>query len=415
MVSEHDEASLDSTIETPAPALSSGQLMALTLALLSIAIVQSFIFAILPPLGRSVGFHEVQINTIISLSALVFTISSAYWGRVSDRMGRKPVILIGLLGSTFGTLIFIAAFSIGINGMLVGVPLFMLIIAVRCLASMTMSAANPASIAYAADNSLRVKRTQIIARLSAAGSIGMIIGPVFAGLLVGWGLLAPMYAAAMLTMAAALFIAFKLPAGASHHHYDRALPRQKLHVLDPRIRLYLICSVGVFIGFSGLQQTLGFRLQDSLGLSGTETARHTGFCLMASAVSTFIMQMTVTPRFGATPIYLVRAGVFSLVIGALIIAAVNDFTGILIGMAFMGAGLGMAVPAIASAVSLAVSGTEQGGAAGLVTACPAAGFIAGPILAGLLYKIYPELAAIGAAAVLATVFVFSFTQRVKTR
>ncbi len=415
MTSSPHHAPLEPTSEVAEPFLSGSQLLVLTLGLLSIAVGQSLIFAILPPLGRSVGFDEIQINTIISASAAVFTISSAYWGRVSDRIGRKPVILIGLIGYAVGTLVFAGTFFIGINGILAGLPLFILIIITRCLSAITMSAANPGSLAYAADNSLRVKRTQTIARLSAASSIGLIVGPIFAGLVAGWGLLAPMYVAALFAAAAALLIAIKLPAKDSHRLYDRAVPLQKLRLLDPRVRLYLLCSVGVFTGFSGLQQTLGFRLQDSLGLSGIETARYTGMCLMACAFSTFVMQMTVAQRFAASPIYLIRAGVFGLVVGAIIISAVDSFTDILIGMAFMGAGLGMAVPAIASAVSLAVSGAEQGGAAGLVTACPGAGFIAGPVLAGMLYKVQPEFAAIGAASVLVMVFAFSFTQRAYIR
>jgi len=410
----NDPAS-ESTVVADEPSLGRGQFSVLILGLLSTAIGQSLIFAILPPLGRSVGFDEIQINTIISASAAIFTISSPFWGRVSDRIGRKPVILIGLIGYTVGTIVFAASFFVGIKGILTGLPLFALIIFVRCLQAMTMSATNPGSVAYAADNSSRVRRTQTIARLSAASSMGMIIGPVFAGFLAIWGLLAPMYAAAALAAAAALMIALQLPAKDGHSTYDRAIPRQKLRVLDPRIRLYLLCSVGVFIGFSGLQQTLGFRLQDSLGLSGTETARYTGFCLMASAFSTFTMQLTVAQRFGGQPIYLVRAGLFSLVVGALIIAAASNFLGILVGMAFMGAGLGMAVPAIASAASLAVSAEEQGGAAGLITACPAAGFIAGPLLAGVLYKIHPEFAAVGAAIVLILVLGFSFSQNPQER
>lgn len=410
----NDQASgpADDAVET---SLGRGQFSVLILGLLSTAIGQSLIFAILPPLGRSVGFDEIQINTIISASAAIFTISSPFWGRVSDRIGRKPVILIGLIGYTVGTLVFAATFFIGIKGILTGLPLFSLIIFVRCLQSMTMSATNPGSVAYAADNSSRVRRTQTIARLSAASSMGMIMGPVFAGFLAVWGLLAPMYAVAALSATAALMIALKLPAKDAHHSYDRALPRQKLRVLDPRIRLYLLCSVGVFTGFSGLQQTLGFLLQDSLGLSGTETARHTGICLMASAFSTFTMQLTVAQRFSGQPIYLIRAGLMSLVVGALIIAAVGNFMGILVGMAFVGAGLGMAVPAIASAASLAVSTEEQGGAAGLITACPAAGFIVGPVLAGVLYKIQPEFAAVGAAIILLLVLGFSFTQNTQGR
>ena len=53
----------------------------------------------------------------------------------------------------------------------------------------------------------------------------------------------------------------------------------------------------------------------------------------------------------------------------------------------MGAGLGLLGAAIAAGAALAVSRDEQGGAAGLITACPAAGFVMGPVLGGALYQI----------------------------
>jgi len=57
---------------------------------------QSMVFAMLPALGREVGFAEVAIGTIVSMSSLVFFLGSRAWGRISDRWGRKPVILCGL-------------------------------------------------------------------------------------------------------------------------------------------------------------------------------------------------------------------------------------------------------------------------------------------------------------------------------
>jgi MFS family permease len=65
-------------------------------ALMATGIGQSLVFAILAPLGREVDLAEVQITSIIALSALVFAVSHRrYWGRLSDRIGRKPVILSG--------------------------------------------------------------------------------------------------------------------------------------------------------------------------------------------------------------------------------------------------------------------------------------------------------------------------------
>ena len=85
--------------------------------LFATAIGQAFVFAILPPLGRSVGLDEVRITAIISTSALIFTLVAPFWGRFSDKIGRKPVILIGLMGYCIGSLAFAVLFSLAGDGL----------------------------------------------------------------------------------------------------------------------------------------------------------------------------------------------------------------------------------------------------------------------------------------------------------
>ncbi len=378
--------------------LSRLQLGLLTLGLLTTAVGQSFIFAILPPLGREVDLSVMQINTIIASSALVFSAASPVWGRMSDRIGRKPVIVIGLTGYAVGNFLFALIFDSAMRGWISGSLLFGLILMGRCSQAVVMSATNPGAAAYAADFSARIHRTRALARLGTASSLGMIIGPIVAGALAGFGLLFPLYTASFLAAAAALLMAFKLPAGKPRDLKARATKR--LRFADPRLRLYLLCSFGGFTGFAGLQQTLGFRLQDMLSLTGTETAQYTGFALMVAALFSFSMQLLVAARFQGRPITLIRSGVALLLLGALVIAIPGSFPMVLVGMAALGAGLGLAVPAIAASASLAVSLEEQGAAAGLVTACPAAGFVTGPLICGFLYQQDPTLSALGAAAIL---------------
>jgi MFS family permease len=100
-------------------------------------------------------------------------------------------------------------------------------------------------------------------------------------------------------------------------------------------------------------------------------------------------------------------GLSGLLLGTVLIAASQGFYPLLAGMGLLGAGIGLLVPAVASGASLAVSAEEQGGAAGLVTACPAAGFVVGPVAAGFLYTVHPALAPAGAALVILIVLVLS--------
>ncbi|MEP0200582.1 MAG: MFS transporter [Halioglobus sp.] len=374
------------------------QLSVLIVSLMATGIGQSLVFAVLAPLGREVNLGELQITSIIAVSALVFGVSSPHWGRLSDRVGRKPIIITGLIGYTIGTLMFTSVFYAGLSGLLSGFTLYIVALMARCSQSVVMSATNPASTAYAADHTSRDERTSTMAKLGTANSMGTILGPAVSGALATFGLLAPLYFAGCLSALAAILIWRKLPSTPQEDLVSRGM-RARLRWRDPRLRLYLMSAIGLFVGFSGIQQTLGFQLQDKLSLTGIQTAQMTGAALMVSASFTFLVQVTVMQRLKLKSLQFVRLGLLSMMFGAGTISAFETFTVLAVGMAFLGTGLGLCMPAISAGASLAVTPEEQGGAAGLVSACPAIGFIAGPITAGALYQIDGSFAPLFSAAV----------------
>ncbi|MEH6635420.1 MAG: MFS transporter [Halioglobus sp.] len=378
--------------------LSRHQLTVLILALMATGMGQSLVFAILAPLGREVRLGELQITSIIAISALVFGVVAPRWGRLSDRVGRKPIIITGLIGYTLGTLVFTSVFQAGLTGLLSGTVLYVVLLIARCGQSIIMSATNPAATAYAADHSNREQRTKTMARLGTANSMGTILGPAVSGALAIFGLLAPLYFAAGLAALAAALVWWQLPVTPRQDLTSRQVS-VRLRLTDRRIMLLLATAVGLFVGFSGIQQTLGFQLQDKLGLSGIETAQMTGAALMVSATFTFLIQVTVMQRLKLKTVQFIGLGLLSLFCGAVIISLFETFSVLAVGMGFLGTGLGLCMPAISAGASLAVSPQEQGAAAGLVSSCPAIGFVAGPICAGALYQIHGPLAPIFSATV----------------
>ena len=403
-------SSADAASSSAPSRLSRSSFFILITGLLANAIGQAFIFAILPPLGREVALSEVQTTSIISTSALVFTFCSPWWGRRSDQIGRKIVIVIGLTGYAVGTVIFAGVFALGMKGILSGWTLYFTALFFRCLQSSVMAATSPGVTAYAADHSSRAFRTQTLARLGTANSLGVIIGPVLAGLLAGLGLLFPLYVAALFTLIAVFTVWKYLPEGEFSGVARKRAPR--LSFLDSRLRVYLLSAIGTFTGFSAIQQTLGFRIQDSLSLSGVETAQYTGAALMVSAFFTLALQLSIAQRYAGPALNLVRMGLVCNLIAASFVASAQGLTGLIIGMAFMGAGLGLIGPAIAAGASLAVSRDEQGGAAGLITACPAAGFVIGPILGGALYQLNAAYPPIFAGIITFCVLLYALKSRV---
>jgi MFS family permease len=380
------------------------QLTVLLLALMATGIGQSLVFAILAPLGREVHLRELQITSIIALSALIFGLAAPRWGRFSDRVGRKPIIIVGLVGYTVGTLIFTSVFHAGLVSVLSGVALYTALLVSRCSQSVIMSATGPACAAYAADHTSREQRTRTMARLGTANSVGTILGPAVSGALATFGLLAPLYFAAGLAAAAAVVVWRKLPVTRDDHARDRK-PLAKLRYTDPRIALLLLTAVGVFIGFSSIQQTLGFQLQDKMHLTGIETAQMTGAALMVSAAFTFLVQLTVMQRVQLRPTQFIRIGLLFMLLGAAVVSGFETFTVLAVGMAFLGAGMALCMPSISAGASLAVTPEEQGGAAGLVSSCPAIGFAIGPLCAGGLYQIHSPLAPLFSAGVFFLVLV----------
>ena len=229
-----------------------------------------------------------------------------------------------------------------------------------------MSASGPAATAYAADHTSPDQRTKAMGKLGAAHSTGTILGPAVSGILATLGLLAPLFFAGILTGLAALYIAFKLPATPKDDLVQRKT-QTNMKYTDPRVVRYLAAAIGLFTGFSGVQQTLGFSIQDKMVLSGIETAQMTGAALMVSAIFSFAAQMLLVQRLNWSPETFIRLGLASLLTSTLFIGNFENYFILNIGMAFMGTGLGLAMPSISAAASLAVTADEQGAIAGLVS------------------------------------------------
>ena len=97
--------------------------------------------------------------------------------------------------------------------------------------------------------------------------------------------------------------------------------------------------------------------------------------------------------------------------GTAIISALVSWGAVLTSMVLIGAGLGLLMPAVAAGASLAVGAEEQGSVSGLVSACPAAGFVLGPISGGFLYQHYQPAAGWGAVLILLIVFAATLRPR----
>jgi len=379
------------------------------LSVLATGMGQSMTFSLLAPLGREAGFSELQVGLIITCSSLVFTLSSPAWGRTCDRWGRRPVLLIGQFGYAVGVLLFAGVFFFGLRGLLVAPLFYLLAIASRVLLALWMSAAPSAAAAFIADVTSNEERTIGMGRLGAARTFGAILGPAVGGALATFGLLAPLWCAGGIALTSALVL---LKAVREPQRQRPAAPdRPRLKLFDRRYFPYILVGFVAFLGFSMATQTLGFYVQDRFHLDGRGTAQIAGFAMMTSALASFLAQSLLVQRLKLTPARLLTAGLPLLVVGFFMLPLASSYPLLFMVTAILGLGMGLIGPGFTAGASLAVGPDEQGAVGGLVSACPAAGFILGPMLGTSLYQHASALPYLAAGTLMLPLLVYALRIR----
>ncbi len=362
----------------------------LLLALVSVGFGFTVLFAILGPLGREVGFSELQISSIIAASSLVVFLASPRWGRLSDRVGRKKIMIFGLIGYSCGNLLFAIVFHATLVGILIPLTGYLLLMLTRVMHASVMSAIMPASSAYMADITDLSNRTKGMGAVGAANNLGGILGPAIGGLLAGITLLTPLWVASGLALITALFVIFFLPDSPT----ATKAPENKgknLSYFDPRILPFIIVGALMFMGMALVQQTLAFRFQDVLGLTAVETAQTFGLAMGCSAAASLASQIGLMQRFDLSPFHWLRIAMPILILAFACLALADNHYLLLVAMVLQGAGMGLAGPAFMSGASMAVEAHEQGAVAGVAGSCGPLGFTIGPLLGGFFYQIQPDL------------------------
>jgi len=346
----------------------------------------SLLFPILGPLGRELGLSEVQVGLFSTGYALMQFLLAPYWGKRSER-GRKPVLLLGILGFALSFLLFGLFALLGQEGLLSPSLLFPLLLLARLLGGAFSSATLPTAQAYVADVTGRENRTAGMALLGAAFGLAVILGPALgAGLAALLGLLAPVFFASAIALLNALFVALTLPE--SRPHGARA--GGSLSPFDPRVFPLLLLGLALNLSGVALEQTIAFYFQDRLGLSGVETARRVGMALVLYGLVAVLIQGFLVRKLSWPPKTLLLLGLPVGILGFSLLVVAHTFPLLALGLALQGAGAALAGPGVTAALSLAGGEGEQGLVAGLNSAAQALGRMLGPLLGTGLYRLMPE-------------------------
>jgi MFS family permease len=366
----------------------------LFLALFNSILGLSLLFPILAPLGRMLELSELEIGSLSGAYALMQLLFSPYWGRRSERVGRKPVMLTGILGFALSFFAFGAVAQLGLGGVLRGPPLLLLLLATRAVGGWLSSATLPTAQAYIADVTDRDGRTSGMALVGAAFGLAVIVGPALGAALSLWSLLTPVYVSASLALFNALFVWWRLPE--SPRRTSSSVPA-RLGWTDGRVRSLLAVGLVATLSSVAMEQTLAFYFQDRLSLSLAMTPRYVGAALVVYGLVVVLVQGVLIRRYHLAPSLLLKLGPPLAMAGFAGLLLSHHFASLTASLAFQGLGHGLVMPGVTAALSLSVSDGEQGAVAGLNSSSQALARLLGPLVGTGLYELdprYPYLVAL---------------------
>lgn len=372
--------------------------------------------SVLPAIGREFRLSDTLVAGAFAISALMWTVASPFWARLSDRLGRKRVMMIGLGGFILSMSGFGLAATSGLEQWLGAGLAFVLMGVARTIYGVFGSAAPIASQAYVADRTTPEQRTQAMSLLASAQGLGTVIGPALAPFFVLplIGLAGPMYAFALFGLVVLVVVWRKLPSGEvvrvpspSGHRGDAGKGLWK----DPRVRGYLLYGLFVTGAQAANISVLGFHIIDELSATGIavrDAQPFIGIAMLAGAAATLMAQWGLIPLLKLQPADLMRWGAALALVGNLMSIAAPGYYGVVVGYAVVSMGVGFARPGFTAGSSLSVGPHEQGAIAGLMMSLAGLSFLAPPVIGVALYELAEPAPFIANAVLLAVATALCF-------
>jgi DHA1 family multidrug resistance protein-like MFS transporter len=336
------------------------------------------IIPILPFYVEMLGGSGVAMGMLMAIFSLMQFLFSPIWGSLSDRFGRKPILLLGVFGN---------AITMILLGISTSIPM---LIAMRGLAGVLSSATLPTAYAFISDSTDEKNRGGGMGVVGAAMGLGMVLGPSIGGIFSTISIEAPFYFAGGLSLLAVLLIWFFLP---------ESLPLEKrsqeTRFAGPQLDVLVKALFGPagFLFFTAFM--VSFAMTNFEGIFSFYAqarydfdARTIGIILTAVGTVSFIVQGgltgVATRRFG--DVWVIKASLIGSAIGFAIMLAAKDLAGVMFTTSVFIFSNAMLRPAVSSLISKR-AGIGQGIAMGLNNSYMSLGRVMGPLWAGVVMDI----------------------------
>jgi MFS transporter, DHA1 family, tetracycline resistance protein len=324
------------------------------------------IIPLLPFYAETFGASPLTIGLLFAVFSLCQLVAAPALGDLSDRYGRRPVLVFSLAGTVISFVMLALAHSVA------------LLFAARVVDGLSGGNISTAR-AYVADITGPQDRARAYGLIGAAFGLGFILGPAISGVLARVSYTAPIWAAAVLTLAAATMAWLWLPETVHRAHAGTGNPFRYLPGLirRPIVRRVLAIDFIYWTAFSVFQTTFALFVARRFGFD----APRTGYFLAAFGLLGALIQggmiRPVVRRLGDQPTF--RMGLVCAAAGLISAAAAHSVLVLAISLVPLAFGIGFGHPTMASLVSLVARGDEQGRVQGAASAVESLGRTVGPI------------------------------------
>jgi len=357
-----------------------------------IVLVDVFGLTIVIPLlsiyAERFGATPLEATLLVSIYALCQLVSGPLLGRLSDRIGRKPVLLVSQIGTFIGFLVLARATSIWV------------IYLSRLIDGSTAGNISIAQ-AYISDNSERKDRTKSFALIGIAFGLGFFVGPFFTGYLLKYGMSAPIYGASAMSLCSIVCTLTLLPnvgppkgknsdgdpgpggkrlALFEWAAYTQYFMRPVLSGLLTQLFFYALCFSTFTSGFALFAERRF--TWDGHPFSPREISYLLGYVGLLGIILQGGLIGRLVRRFGEST--LVTAGFFTLIVSYLILGPIHGIGALALVSTLSSFGNGVLRPTLSSLVSQNAGPEEQGVVLGLGQSLNSVAQIVAPILGGVL-------------------------------
>lgn len=357
------------------------------------------IIPVLPFYAETIGATPTELGLLMAVYSLMQFIFSPMWGKISDRIGRKPVMMIGIFG-----------LSLSFFLMAIATELWMLF-AARILGGLLSAANMPTTMAYVADITTPENRSKGMGMIGASVGLGFIFGPAIGGIFSKISLNLPFYISGISSLLTFFLVYFVLKESLTKEKRNRLKeqePISKWALLKEPYAILFFLQLFITVSLAGLEATFAYFAAQKAGLGTTQL----GYIFMIMGLAGAIVQGgfigVLTKKFGEGTVII--CGIIVSCIGFLLILLTKDFITATIFLTVFGIGNGVIRPTV-SALLTKISSREHGTITGLLSSFDSLGRIIGPPLGGWLFQINTGLPYIsGAFLSIIALILFQFYQ-----